>query len=114
MFLQTVVLLILDLSNVGEGRYPYDTCNPGLVNEGWVCNEENLCWYGCDKGYCWSQCNGAGAALWDGPEGTCNTEWHMMWDIEWCWLSGENTTCTTNLDCAPHRFNQCGGPCSIA
>ena len=44
--------------SVTEGHYPYDTCNPGLVNEGWTCNEDNLCWYGCDKGYCWSQCNG--------------------------------------------------------
>ena len=141
-------LLLALLFGASFAMYPYDTCNPGLVNEGFDCNEESLCWFGCQKGHCWSQCNGklyyyadltipsvglipvqlhlrprdthvfpgAGSIAWDGPEGTCNTEYHMMWDIEWCWLAGEpeQTSCTNNADCKPIRGNECTGPCSIA
>ena len=50
----------------------YDTCNL-LLHDRYSCNEENLCFYGCHEGYCWSQCNAVAKFTWDGPPGTCST-----------------------------------------
>ena len=50
----------------------YETCNLQFVDD-YTCNKDNLCYYGCHKGYCWSQCNGLSEMIWDGPPGTCHT-----------------------------------------
>merc|ERR1711973_587005 len=88
----------------------YDTCNIDFYNKGWECNEENLCYYGCIKGYCWSQCNGASAISWDGPEGTCNTWYNLNENIEWCYLTGESSqyqTCSDDSDCDGVKMKSC-------
>merc|ERR1719318_2032692 len=92
----TVFSLVLLLTAV-ESWKQYDTCNTLFLDD-YTCNKDNLCYYGCTRGSCWSQCNAVSKITWDGPEGTCNTEWHMNTNLEWCWLKGD-PGCSKDTDC---------------
>merc|ERR1712187_5549 len=54
------------------------------------CDNETGCSYGCLRGWCWSQCNGAGTLI-NGKPDECS------WLPEWCWL---DRTCSRDQDCA--------------
>ncbi|KAL5251819.1 hypothetical protein ACHWQZ_G014836 [Mnemiopsis leidyi] len=93
----------------------YDTCNL-LLHDRYSCNEDNLCFYGCHEGYCWSQCNAVAKFTWDGPPGTCSTTYHLNTNIEWCWLDGDSfadRTCMVDSDCDHVKNNSCRGTCSV-
>merc|ERR1712187_423543 len=70
------------------------------------CDTPPQCSYGCHKGSCWSQCNGACSGN-DGQCGHCK---------EWCWLKGESSkyqSCSEASHCWSVRRNSCAGPCSL-
>merc|ERR1712071_118539 len=112
--LTKVIVTTLLLAAV-QSAAQYDTCNIKFYGD-WPCNKDNLCYYGCIKGSCWSQCNGAGGVTWDGPDGTCNTWYDLNNNIEWCWLKGASSkyqSCSKDTDCDGVKMNSCSGSCAV-
>ena len=79
-------------------RWPDHGCSFG---DGYPCSD-NGCNYGCQDGYCWSQCNGfCGVSGYGQVCANC---------MEWCWL---DATCDIHEDCFEYRYDSCDGSCSV-
>merc|ERR1712187_855851 len=92
-----------------SGAKSADECFVGRAC-GWgdkfLCDQRTGCTFGCNKNYCWSQCDGVCPRFDnDGCHG-CN---------EWCWLKGSSTkweVCTEHSQCVGVRRNPCSGACT--
>jgi len=110
-------------SGVDKPVKPKENENENACYGGWGQYPCKLGWtHGCEKGYCWSQCNAAWAY----------TEFCQICDIyaEWCWVSGSKASnvtgtaddsdwkylgCKTDDDCTKQfAYRQkCTGGCSL-
>lgn len=79
-------------------RAPNHGCSWG---DDYPCSDLN-CNYGCQGGWCWSQCNGFCGIT--GNQQRCEN------CKEWCWLSAK---CSKHEDCSSHRYSSCNGACSV-
>merc|ERR1712187_810518 len=106
MMMIKVVLAVAALLAVAEARSRRVQCPWSESNDESICDAEYGCSYGCDDGYCWSQCN----AL-DSP--THGSE-YCTGENAWCWLeddNGDDAECDRNRDCTSVRRNSCSGSC---